>query len=155
MLLLHTRPMFYSKGLRQLLNLWPGKRLGVYRFLPLFFVVGASIEWVMINARIAPGRETFCKSLRMMMIVCMWCVIHEHAETGYKRRRALYCNLLSCKTCNANVMGMARLLFIANYVLAVECCISTDTRLGDLERGFFWGRGKGILPICDIDTVNH
>ena len=55
--------MFYSKTLRQILNLWPGKRLGLYRFLPLFFGFGASLEWVMINARIAPGRETFCKFL--------------------------------------------------------------------------------------------
>lgn len=35
------------------------RRLGVYRFLPLFFVIGAGIELFMIKVRI--GRETFCK----------------------------------------------------------------------------------------------
>lgn len=33
------------------------RRLGVYRFLPLFFVIGAGIELFMIKVRI--GRETF------------------------------------------------------------------------------------------------
>lgn len=35
------------------------RRLGVYRFLPLFFFIGAGIELFMIKVRI--GRETFCK----------------------------------------------------------------------------------------------
>ena len=35
------------------------RRLGVYRFLPLFFLVGAGIELFMIKVRI--GKETFCK----------------------------------------------------------------------------------------------
>ncbi|XP_077982395.1 ubiquinol-cytochrome c reductase complex assembly factor 5-like [Glandiceps talaboti] len=52
--------LLYSRRLRRLLDKWPGKRVfGIYRFLPLFFVTGASLEWVMINARIAPGGETF------------------------------------------------------------------------------------------------
>lgn len=33
------------------------RRLGVYRFLPLFFVIGAGIELFMVKVRI--GRETF------------------------------------------------------------------------------------------------
>ena len=33
------------------------KKLGPYRYLPLFFVLGASIEWFMINVRV--GKETF------------------------------------------------------------------------------------------------
>ena len=33
-------------------------RLGVYRTLPVFFLLGASIEWFMINVRV--GKETFC-----------------------------------------------------------------------------------------------
>lgn len=52
--------MVYSRKLQELLNKWPGKAtFGIYRFLPLFFLVGAGLEWVMINARVAPGRETF------------------------------------------------------------------------------------------------
>lgn len=35
------------------------RRLGVYRFLPLFLFIGAGIELFMIKVRI--GRETFCK----------------------------------------------------------------------------------------------
>ncbi|XP_073447486.1 ubiquinol-cytochrome c reductase complex assembly factor 5 isoform X1 [Aquarana catesbeiana] len=44
--------------IRTLLDSVPGKRrLGVYRFLPFFFVLGGAMEWFMINVRI--GRETF------------------------------------------------------------------------------------------------
>ncbi|KAM9350477.1 ubiquinol-cytochrome c reductase complex assembly factor 5 [Symphorus nematophorus] len=47
-----------SKNLRYFLNLVPGKRrLGTYRFLPIFFCIGGVMEWIMINVRI--GRETF------------------------------------------------------------------------------------------------
>ena len=35
------------------------QRLGVYKFLPLFFFIGAGIELFMIKVRV--GRETFCK----------------------------------------------------------------------------------------------
>ena len=35
------------------------RRLGVYKFLPLFFFLGAGIELFMIKFRI--GKETFCK----------------------------------------------------------------------------------------------
>ena len=35
------------------------RRLGVYRYLPLFFIAGAGIELFMIKVRI--GKETFCK----------------------------------------------------------------------------------------------
>ncbi|XP_042195384.1 small integral membrane protein 4 [Callorhinchus milii] len=47
-----------SPRLRQWLRRVPGSRpLGEYRFLPGFFVLGAAMEWVMINIRIGP--ETF------------------------------------------------------------------------------------------------
>lgn len=40
----------HSQTVRRLLDKWPGKkRLGVYRFLPLFFVLGAGLEFSMIN----------------------------------------------------------------------------------------------------------
>ena len=34
-------------------------KLGVYRFLPLFFFTGAAIELFMIKVRV--GNETFCE----------------------------------------------------------------------------------------------
>ncbi|XP_072223836.1 ubiquinol-cytochrome c reductase complex assembly factor 5 [Leuresthes tenuis] len=47
-----------SKFVKDLLDLVPGKRrLGPYRFLPVFFCIGGIMEWIMINVRI--GSETF------------------------------------------------------------------------------------------------
>ncbi|XP_041859271.1 small integral membrane protein 4 [Melanotaenia boesemani] len=47
-----------SKTLKDLLDIVPGKRrLGSYRFLPIFFCIGGVMEWIMINVRI--GKETF------------------------------------------------------------------------------------------------
>ncbi|XP_059190195.1 small integral membrane protein 4 [Centropristis striata] len=47
-----------SENIKYILDLVPGKkRLGVYRFLPVFFCLGGVMEWIMINVRI--GRETF------------------------------------------------------------------------------------------------
>ncbi|XP_042890317.1 small integral membrane protein 4-like [Penaeus japonicus] len=40
----------YNASLRKFLDKWPGKRyLGMYRFLPMFFVLGAALEFSMIN----------------------------------------------------------------------------------------------------------
>ena len=41
------------------------RRLGVYKFLPFFFFIGAGIELFMIKVRV--GRETFCKYFIWMM----------------------------------------------------------------------------------------
>ncbi|KAM6325324.1 ubiquinol-cytochrome c reductase complex assembly factor 5 [Podargus strigoides] len=50
--------MLKSRRVRRLLQLMPGKqRFGVYRFLPVFFLLGGAMEWFMINVRI--GKETF------------------------------------------------------------------------------------------------
>ncbi len=49
----------YSPRLRRILDAWPGKRLGMYRFMPLFFVIGAAIEYSMINWQV--GETSFCK----------------------------------------------------------------------------------------------
>ncbi|KAM8930745.1 ubiquinol-cytochrome c reductase complex assembly factor 5 [Pelodytes ibericus] len=50
--------MAQRSKITSLLNLIPGKqRLGIYRFLPFFFVLGGAMEWFMINVRI--GKETF------------------------------------------------------------------------------------------------
>ncbi|XP_017768819.1 PREDICTED: small integral membrane protein 4 [Nicrophorus vespilloides] len=43
----------YSTNLQKFLNKWPGKRyFGIYRFLPLFFGLGAALEFSMINWRV-------------------------------------------------------------------------------------------------------
>ena len=40
----------YSRILRRILQTWPGKEyLAEYRFLPIFFVSGAALEYVMIH----------------------------------------------------------------------------------------------------------
>lgn len=39
-----------SDYLTKVLNKWPGKqRFGIYRFMPLFFLMGAALEFTMIN----------------------------------------------------------------------------------------------------------
>ncbi|KAJ8958976.1 hypothetical protein NQ314_006340 [Rhamnusium bicolor] len=41
---------FYSLGLKHFLDKWPGKKyFGIYRFLPIFFCLGASLEFSMIK----------------------------------------------------------------------------------------------------------
>ncbi|XP_063979244.1 small integral membrane protein 4 [Diachasmimorpha longicaudata] len=45
--------ILYSKTLRRLVKKFPGKRFfGVYRFLPVFFIIGAALEFSMINWRV-------------------------------------------------------------------------------------------------------
>lgn len=58
---LHNRPMtLQSNVVRRFLDNWPGKkRLGVYRFLPIFFVLGAALEFSMINWTV--GETNFCE----------------------------------------------------------------------------------------------
>lgn len=52
--------MFFRAQLRRALQRVPGKqRFGIYRFLPFFFVLGGTMEWIMIKVRV--GQETFCK----------------------------------------------------------------------------------------------
>lgn len=52
--------MFSRAQVRRVLQRVPGKqRFGVYRFLPFFFVLGGTMEWIMIKVRV--GQETFCK----------------------------------------------------------------------------------------------
>ncbi|XP_004924874.1 small integral membrane protein 4 [Bombyx mandarina] len=39
--------------IQKLVNKWPGKRaFGIYRFLPIFFLLGASLEFSMINWKV-------------------------------------------------------------------------------------------------------
>lgn len=52
-----------SKTLRFYLDKWPGKRyFGIYRFLPLFFGLGAALEFSMINWKV--GSTNFYSTFR-------------------------------------------------------------------------------------------
>lgn len=54
----------YSNSLRRILDSWPGKqKLGLYRFLPIFFALGAALEFSMINWTV--GETNFCKFVIM------------------------------------------------------------------------------------------
>ena len=40
----------------------PGEqRFGIYRFLPFFFLFGASLEYLMIHLKAGPNQVNFCK----------------------------------------------------------------------------------------------
>lgn len=40
----------YSKTFKAFLDAWPGKKtFGTYRFMPMFFLLGAALEFSMIN----------------------------------------------------------------------------------------------------------
>ncbi|XP_047388012.1 small integral membrane protein 4 [Sciurus carolinensis] len=50
--------MFSRAQVRRVLQWVPGKqRFGLYRFLPFFFILGGTMEWIMIKVRV--GQETF------------------------------------------------------------------------------------------------
>uniref|UniRef100_A0A8I6AQ87 Ubiquinol-cytochrome c reductase complex assembly factor 5 n=1 Tax=Rattus norvegicus TaxID=10116 RepID=A0A8I6AQ87_RAT len=56
----------FRAQLRRALQRVPGKqRFGIYRFLPFFFVLGGTMEWIMIKVRV--GQETFCFLPEMFM----------------------------------------------------------------------------------------
>lgn len=42
-----------------IINKWPGRRFGLYRFLPIFFVLGGLLEFSMINWTV--GETNFYK----------------------------------------------------------------------------------------------
>ncbi|XP_064538863.1 small integral membrane protein 4 [Drosophila montana] len=53
----------YSSSVRRLLDSWPGKRrFGIYRFLPLFFVLGAALEFSMIKWTV--GETNFYRTFK-------------------------------------------------------------------------------------------
>lgn len=48
---------------QKLINKWPGKKtFGMYRFLPMFFVLGAALEFSMINWKV--GEVNFYNSFK-------------------------------------------------------------------------------------------
>ncbi|KAK3872774.1 hypothetical protein Pcinc_022169 [Petrolisthes cinctipes] len=52
-----------SSQLKKLLDKWPGKRLfGIYRFLPAFFILGAALEFSMINWHV--GEVNFYRTFK-------------------------------------------------------------------------------------------
>jgi hypothetical protein len=52
----------YNRGLKTWLDKWPGKKtFGIYRFLPIFFGLGAAVEFSMINWTV--GETNFCKNI--------------------------------------------------------------------------------------------
>ena len=52
----------YKSSIRLLLDKVPGKQIfGIYRFLPLFFGLGAALEFSMINWTV--GQTNFCKQI--------------------------------------------------------------------------------------------
>ncbi|XP_037935771.1 small integral membrane protein 4-like [Teleopsis dalmanni] len=54
---------FYSTSIKRVLDNWPGKkRFGIYRFLPLFFFLGAGLEFSMINWTV--GETNFYRTFK-------------------------------------------------------------------------------------------
>ncbi|XP_037973853.2 small integral membrane protein 4 [Plutella xylostella] len=48
---------------QKFVNKWPGKKyLGMYRFLPMFFVLGATLEFSMINWKV--GEVSFYNTFK-------------------------------------------------------------------------------------------
>jgi len=53
----------YSRTITSLLDKWPGKKtFGLYRFLPLFFLLGAALEFSMINWQV--GQTNFYRTYK-------------------------------------------------------------------------------------------
>ncbi|XP_059491278.1 small integral membrane protein 4 [Neocloeon triangulifer] len=57
----------YNRGLQKLLDKWPGKKtFGIYRFLPLFFALGAALEFSMINWTV--GETNFYRTYKRRQV---------------------------------------------------------------------------------------
>ncbi|XP_017299044.1 small integral membrane protein 4 [Diaphorina citri] len=63
---------FYSLRLKRLLKAWPGQKyFGIYRFLPLFFGVGAALEFAMIKWEVNNGEINFYKTYKRNQAVIL------------------------------------------------------------------------------------
>jgi hypothetical protein len=63
--------------------------LGVFRTLPLFFAIGAGVEWFMIHVQV--GKETFCEFTLIDAHHCV-CIAHIcRRHTSAERSRAASC----------------------------------------------------------------
>ncbi len=48
------------------LRKFPGEeRFGLYRFLPLFFIFGGTLEFLMCNLKAGPAQVNFCKTIML------------------------------------------------------------------------------------------
>lgn len=77
---------FHSKILQKFVEKWPGEKyFGEYRFLPLFFILGAALEFSMINLRV--GSVNFCKN-STLWFQYYFCIKLFILDDTYKRREA-------------------------------------------------------------------
>ena len=81
-----------SNTLRHAFDAIPGKKaLGVYRFLPFFFFLGAALEFSMIKWTV--GQTNFCKGVEFDVSCTYLCRKFERklllsSDTVYKKREA-------------------------------------------------------------------
>ncbi|XP_011874207.1 PREDICTED: small integral membrane protein 4 [Vollenhovia emeryi] len=54
--------LLYRRKFRKLINKLPGKALGEYRLLPIFFAFGAALEYFMIHWQV--GEVNFYKTYK-------------------------------------------------------------------------------------------
>lgn len=65
----------YSKTFKAFLDAWPGKKtFGIYRFMPVFFLLGAALEFSMINWHV--GEINFCECLQIFVFRSQANLIH-------------------------------------------------------------------------------
>lgn len=59
--------MVFIRPLRRFLKAWPGEKyLAEYRFLPIFFVSGAALEYFMINWHV--GQTNFYRTYKRRQV---------------------------------------------------------------------------------------
>lgn len=76
-----------NRGLKKLLDKWPGKKtLGIYRFLPMFFVLGAALEFSMINWTV--GETNFCEFPVHPCRTTHLLITHTFLDRTFKKRQA-------------------------------------------------------------------
>ncbi|GFY61357.1 hypothetical protein TNIN_479831 [Trichonephila inaurata madagascariensis] len=82
-----------KRAIGAVLNKWPGKeRFGVYRFLPLFFIFGAALEFTMIKWEFHGVNffilQTSSFSLLLHFVLFLNMDISFIIDETYKRRKA-------------------------------------------------------------------
>lgn len=76
----------YRQTVSGIIKKWPGeKTFGIYRFLPLFFVLGAALEFSMINWTV--GTTNFCKRI-LFLFVLLKTITPLCTDTTFKKRQA-------------------------------------------------------------------
>lgn len=73
--------------LQRIVDSWPGqKTFGVYRFLPLFFALGASLEFSMIKWTV--GQTNFCELPYLLSLGALLMAPLHHLDHTFKQRKA-------------------------------------------------------------------